>query len=274
VYREIDVAMLARRFAVVCPPAPAASRHYSVDVVFRLLPDLWGLARAVSERDPLMNHLRTLATAWPLSSVGVPNVVECDVSVIRGHASLLRMYADRVIAWQDVSRLDDPRVRATIREAIGHFDTLAAGRLGANVTEDEARRLVAAVGRLAPEDRLLQRDGNRFLAIRRQRSAAISKIVSRAQRPTIAPAPRAESSCMPWLVIHFRMHADSWRMIDVRKPFRWAPIQACRMQRAVSSWAIARQPLYWTPTRTTAGCSRLARVPVRVSTARPSGGCS
>lgn len=125
VYREIDVAMLARRFAVVCPPAPAASRHYSVDVVFRLLPDLWGLARAVSERDPLMNHLRTLATAWPLSSVGVPNLVGCDVSVIRGHAGLLRMYADRVIAWQDVSRLDDPRVRAAIREAIGHFDTLA-----------------------------------------------------------------------------------------------------------------------------------------------------
>lgn len=124
-YREIDVAMLACRFAVECPPAPPASRHYSVDVVFRLLPDLWRLARAVSEQDPLMNHLRTLATTWPLSSVGVPNVVGCDVSVIRGHAGLLRMYADRVIAWQDVSRLDDPHVRAAIREAIGHFDALA-----------------------------------------------------------------------------------------------------------------------------------------------------
>jgi tetratricopeptide (TPR) repeat protein len=90
-------------------------------------------------------------------------------------------------------------------DAADQVRMLVAGRLGANVTEEEAGRLVAALGRLAPEDRLLQRDGNRFLALRRQRSAAIAKIVSTTQRPMIAPKPLAE----------LRLPGDEWHALTV-----------------------------------------------------------
>lgn len=62
----------------VAPEATAAV-HYSVDLLFRFLPDLYRLARAreASARvsvatSPLLIQIQQLAADWPLSGVGIP----------------------------------------------------------------------------------------------------------------------------------------------------------------------------------------------------------
>lgn len=125
VHRDAGAAEMAAAFANACPLAPPASLHYSVDLVFRFLPDLYRLTKSASAGDPLCEHLRQWAAAWPLSSVGIAGVNPADLSAVCEHASLLRMYSDRVIARRDTSRLADPRVRSAVRAAIGHFDDLA-----------------------------------------------------------------------------------------------------------------------------------------------------
>jgi hypothetical protein len=62
-----------------------------------------------------------------LSSVGVPNETVCDSEDIWDHDGLSRLYVDRVIARGDTARLADPRVRARVKAALGHFHALAPG---------------------------------------------------------------------------------------------------------------------------------------------------
>jgi hypothetical protein len=124
VYREAGAADIAA-LAIPCPSAPAAARHYSVDLVFRFLPDLFRLTKAAAEGDPLCDHVRRWAAEWPLSSVGIAGVNPIDVSPVCEDRGLLQQYVDRVIARRDVSRLADARVRAAVRAALGHFDDLA-----------------------------------------------------------------------------------------------------------------------------------------------------
>jgi hypothetical protein len=99
--------------------------HYSVDLVFRFLPDLERLARGVARQDPLLEQIGLWAQAWPLSSVGMKSVVPQHVDTLLEHAGMLRYYADRVIARRDVSRLSHPRVRDAVRHALGLYDDLA-----------------------------------------------------------------------------------------------------------------------------------------------------
>lgn len=116
-----------------------AAAHYSVDLTFRVLPDLIHRARAASRDDPLVAELISLATAWPLSSVGVDGVVVDDLEAIFGNACLRRLYLDRVIAREDMSRLSDRRARDGIRETVGLHEELAP-------------RVVAAVKELEQQD--------------------------------------------------------------------------------------------------------------------------
>jgi len=97
----------------------AASLHYSVDLCFRFLPDVMRLARGVAEADPLLEYLPHWAADWPLSSVGVPNVESPSIETIVNHPCLLGVYRDRIIARRDRSRLDDPRVREAVLQALG-----------------------------------------------------------------------------------------------------------------------------------------------------------
>lgn len=125
VYRDIDSATIAQALTTPCPAASAAEQHYAVDLIFRFLPELYRLARTASADDPLCEHLRQWASAWPLSSVGMAGVNLDDVSIICNDAGLLRLYVDRIAARRDASRLSDPRVRVAMRAALGYFDVLA-----------------------------------------------------------------------------------------------------------------------------------------------------
>jgi len=181
VYRDVDAPTVAELFAepvhvagerrageqrASSDPKPTAPHHYTVDLIFRFLPELYRLADRASSADPLCDGLRLWAAEWPLSSIGMsaigdrfssspalpnsPSVAESreaakraagekehervdrsahvnpfDLDAVCNDAGLLRLYADRVIARRDESRLADPRVRAAVRAALGHFDQLA-----------------------------------------------------------------------------------------------------------------------------------------------------
>lgn len=125
IYREIDGDEVRQILAEPCPSSPAPAVCFSVDLSFCLLPDLISLARGLSEDDPLVTSLLSLAARWPLSSVGVKGLPAVDPSAFLADRSLRRLYADRVIEKADASRLDDPAARQAVREALGAFGALA-----------------------------------------------------------------------------------------------------------------------------------------------------
>ena len=126
VFRDLSPEAIAAELDQVCPAAAApASLAYSVDLAWRFLTDLLKLASGLASDDPLLTHLRRWAVEWPLSSVGVPNLGEVDVSGFIDDPCLRSAYVDRILARRDLSRLKDERVRDAVREALGAFPELA-----------------------------------------------------------------------------------------------------------------------------------------------------
>lgn len=125
VFRDLGEEEMDRAFQPECPGGDSVETHYSVDLTFRYLPDLLRLARSSAEGDPLVKRLRHWADRWPLSSVGISGTQPAPVEAVVSHPSLLCLYADRVIASGDVSRLVDSRVRQRVAESLGAFPDLA-----------------------------------------------------------------------------------------------------------------------------------------------------
>ena len=82
-------------------------------------------AKAASRSDPLLNHIEKWAKEWPLSSVGIPNIVPESLDEILQNDSLRGLYIDRIIAKKDLSRLDHPQVQDAARAAYGIHHHLA-----------------------------------------------------------------------------------------------------------------------------------------------------
>ena len=101
------------------PPASLVPILYSVDLVFRFLPDLYRLAKAASEGDPLGQVLLRWGREWPLSSVGMPLESIGSIEPIVHDPCLRSLYVDRIVSAGDRSRLADPRIREAIRVAGG-----------------------------------------------------------------------------------------------------------------------------------------------------------
>lgn len=126
VFREVEPQAIHDRLAVPCPHPPSPEICYSADLALRVLPDLLKLARAAAPDDPLVDALVVLAKQWPLSSIGCGmNIERSDVSAFIDHPALRQLYVDRVLERGDLSRLDDARVVADVRRAIGRFPELA-----------------------------------------------------------------------------------------------------------------------------------------------------
>src|SRR5262249_19076034 len=125
VYRElIPNQMLAMGDRL--PDIPGtASAHYSADLALRFLPDAWRLAKEAAEGDPLVTTIRELATQWPLSSIGIPELPALVIDGIAEHQALLALYVDRIMECRDRSRLNDPRVREAFLTAVGAHHDLA-----------------------------------------------------------------------------------------------------------------------------------------------------
>lgn len=125
VFRELGEDAIRSELSTLCPRSINAAAHYSVDLVFRFLPDLTKFAASAAENDPLVKYLQQWARDWPLSSVGLANVEPIDISGFANHASLISLYADRIIVRGDQSRLSDQRARRAVEAAVGKFPELA-----------------------------------------------------------------------------------------------------------------------------------------------------
>jgi hypothetical protein len=125
VFRDLDRQSLEVLFALRCPAEPSPISAYSVDLSLRFLPDVVRIARAASGNDPLLNPLMRLATEWPLSSVGVSLPEPGDISGFWSDPGLRRLYVDRVLEHNDLSRLDRAEVREAVRAALGDSSELS-----------------------------------------------------------------------------------------------------------------------------------------------------
>jgi hypothetical protein len=123
--RDVPAEEVATALAKSCPEPRSASIDWSVDIAFRLLPEIHRTARHLSNADPLINEIRKLAETWPLSSVGIPDVHVAELDSFIGHPALLQLYVDRILATSDASRLNDERVKAAVRATIGAHRDLA-----------------------------------------------------------------------------------------------------------------------------------------------------
>lgn len=124
-FREIGADETNRLLNVASPAAGTPSACYSADVVLRALPDVIRLSHTLSADDPLTLRLLDLARAWPLSSVGVPELGPVDVGGFIDDPSLRRVYAQRIVQRGDVSRLTHPAVIDDVRAMLGAYPSFA-----------------------------------------------------------------------------------------------------------------------------------------------------
>lgn len=119
VFRQLDEQAIAELLPPVPKPGNPQSRHWSADLTLRFLPDLLRQASAISEEDPLVRQLRSLAYQWPLSSVGIEGVTPEHVDELAASPALLQLYVDRILARKDFPRLQHPLVREAARKSVG-----------------------------------------------------------------------------------------------------------------------------------------------------------
>jgi len=89
----------ASRFGDAANATAIASIHYSVDLLFRFLPDLERLTKAASPTDPLLKQIDAWAARWPLSSARMkrPAEIQEKLEPILRDRCLRIMYIERVL---------------------------------------------------------------------------------------------------------------------------------------------------------------------------------
>ena len=93
----------------------------SVDLSFRYLPNLLGLAKGLAPEDVLVKRLREAAVQWPFSSVGMKVEDELNIDVIMNNTCVRRAYIDRIITARDIKRCNNTQVNEYIQEALGDY---------------------------------------------------------------------------------------------------------------------------------------------------------
>ena len=125
VCRDIGAERVAAVCREACPLARSPATDWSADLTLRQLPKHFQLARPLSEGDPLVQHLQQIASAWPLSAVGIVGADKLSLESFIEHPALRRLYLDRIVAVEDISRLNDPRVSDLLRADLGFHHELA-----------------------------------------------------------------------------------------------------------------------------------------------------
>lgn len=137
VYRDVDPEFVKAAFSVPVPDAESPQTHYSVDLCFQYLGDLFRLAKHASSDDPLNDEILRTLQNWPLSAVGV---VDCDAATWHRafeHTGLRRMYVDRVIAKSAQKAMAEPRIQADVVAAAGAFPALVPNFKTTSITADK-----------------------------------------------------------------------------------------------------------------------------------------
>lgn len=127
VYRDLDEATLKNELEIPYEERVTVDVHYSVDFLFRYIPDLAKFAGAAAEQDPLLGVLRGWAREWPLSSVGMSGVDDIAIDGFEENGCLMQLYADRIVTTGDTSRLSCTSARNAVHRAFGMYPDLAPG---------------------------------------------------------------------------------------------------------------------------------------------------
>lgn len=125
VLRDIGEDQIQAVCAVPCPETRSPQTDWSVDLTLHHLPRLFQLARQLANADPLIIHMKQIAATWPLSSAGIHELENMQLEQVKRDPSLLRLYADRLTAAGDTSRLGDPIVDDLLRSDLGIHHQLA-----------------------------------------------------------------------------------------------------------------------------------------------------
>ena len=123
--RDIPAEQISAACEIACPAPRSAEADWSADLTLRHLPQLFQLARHLSNADPLVEQMKKIAADWPLSSVGIPGLSNIKLDSFIHHSELRRVYADRIMAAADFSRLGDPRLDDLLRADLGIHRELA-----------------------------------------------------------------------------------------------------------------------------------------------------
>ena len=139
VFRQLGPEEVAKRLGDdFVGEGDAASVAYSVDLVFRFLPDLVRIVKGMNPDDPLLAQLRKWGERWPLSAVGIPGLAVSGLEPLLANRCLSMMYVDRIVEADAVDRLHDPRVQELVRGAIGAYPELSPKLYRFLTTEHEA----------------------------------------------------------------------------------------------------------------------------------------
>ena len=119
-----------RAWLLPFPGEITASVIYSADLCLRYLPSLLLLAKGMAPGDVLVQELKNTALDWPLSSIGcaiktadsMPEGTIKALATIKANDCLRRMYADRVIRYKDIDRVDS--VRDLVHAVIGEYGSV------------------------------------------------------------------------------------------------------------------------------------------------------
>jgi MoxR-vWA-beta-propeller ternary system domain bpX4 len=123
---ETEIHELLQRDPLPDGSNPAA--HFSADLCLRHWPDLYRMARARSEDDPLVKVMHGLAAMFPLSSLGM-NLPAAN-SQLPLHLGLRQFFAERALERADHEGLADPETNTLIRLKLGAYAaTLGCGLL-------------------------------------------------------------------------------------------------------------------------------------------------
>ncbi len=127
VCRDIGKDRIHAACGVPCPLPRGPAVDWSADLMLRHLPRLFESARHLSNGDPLLQQMELLGREWPLSSVGRPGLKDLELNSFIGHPALWRLYADRILAAADRTRLGvgDGRVNELLRADLGAHRDLA-----------------------------------------------------------------------------------------------------------------------------------------------------
>jgi len=125
VCRDIPAEQINLTCGIPCPESRTPDTDWSADLTLRHLPRLFQLAHHFSNADPLVQQIRQIASDWPLSSVGIAGSEKMRLGSFVNHPGLRRLYADRIVAAGDVSRLGDPRIADLLRADLGIHRELA-----------------------------------------------------------------------------------------------------------------------------------------------------
>lgn len=136
-HRDVNVEFIDAAFAEPPPGSRSAAAHYSVDLCFRYLRDIWRLAGLASTDDPFSDRLVRLVGPWPLSAVGFHGLDLVAEKTLLNQPAMRRIYVDRILSRAKPSQVKDPELRELVSTAIGAFPQLAPGFASAFAATEE-----------------------------------------------------------------------------------------------------------------------------------------